>query len=235
MRSGPVNLPAAGATPELFVIDFCKRLELFNHVGLDDFLERRIAAEATRERSDRVEEIKPTDHFDGLLVWILRTRAIAMLDNGVHQQTAIAREQSAIFTFHHAEQLSILCLAVVSDIEPEQAQIARKCPEMAICDKSLNGAHLQPLFLKQQALGLHRVKIDIRIFADQVREIDGLRIYKDQIDFGMRNAARLDYIFHGRLFAQIALDNAVAGLRFEEKLQIVVKFQPDPERAHITR
>jgi hypothetical protein len=67
-----------------------------------------------------------------------------------------------------------------------------------------------------------------------VREIDGLTVYKDQIDFGMRDAARFDHIFHRRFFAQVAVDDSAAGLRLEEKRQIIVKFQPDPERAHIT-
>ncbi len=50
----------------------------------------------------------------------------------------------------------------------------------------------------------------------------------------MRDAARFDHIFHRRFFAQVALDDSVAGLRFEEKRQIVVKFQPDSERVHIS-
>jgi len=127
-----------------------------------------------------------------------------------------------------------LRLPVVGDIEPEQAQVPCECPEVAICDKSLNGVHLEPLFLKEQTLRLHRVKVDIYIFNDWVREIDGLSVYKNQINLGMRHAARFDYIFHRRFFDQIALDDFAAGLRFEEKRQIVVKLQPDPERAHIS-
>jgi len=106
---------------------------------------------------------------------------------------------------------------------------------MHICYKSLNGADLESLFRKQETLRLHRVKVDIRVFHDRVREIDWLSVYKNQIDFGMRDAARFDYIFHRCFFAQIALDDFAAGLRFKEKRQIVVKLQPDPERAHITR
>ena len=102
MRSCPVNSTAAAATPKLFVVEFCKRLEFLNYVGFTDFLEWRITAKATRERSDRIEEMKPTDHLDRLIVRVLRTRAIAVPDNRVHEQMAIPREQSAIFAFHQA-------------------------------------------------------------------------------------------------------------------------------------
>ena len=34
MRSGPVNLPAAGATAELLVINFGKRLEFIDDIRL---------------------------------------------------------------------------------------------------------------------------------------------------------------------------------------------------------
>ena len=51
----------------------------------------------------------------------------------------------------------------------------------------------------------------------------------------MRDAARFDHIFHRRFFAQIALDDFVVGFRFEEKREIAMKFQPNSERAHISR
>jgi hypothetical protein len=130
--------------------------------------------------------------------------------------------------------LSILRLPVVSDIEPEQTQVPHECSEMSVCDKTLNGMDLQSLFRKQEISRLDRVNVDIRIFHDRVREIDWLFVYKNQIDFRMRDAARFDHIFHRRFFAQVAVDDSAAGLRFEEKRQMVVKFQPDPEHTHIT-
>src|SRR4029453_8376948 len=121
---------------------------------------------------------------------------------------------------------SILRLPVVSDIEPEQAQVPCECPEMAVCDKSLNETDLQSLFRKQEISRLHRVNVDIRIFHDRVREIDWLFVYKNQIDFGMRDAARFDHVFHRRFFAQVVVDDSAAGVRFEEKRQIILKFEP---------
>lgn len=103
MRSGPVNLAAAGATPELFVIDFGKRLKLLNYVSFADFLEWRIAAKATGERSDRTEKVKATDHLDRLFVSVLGTRAITVPDHRVHEQAPISRKQSPVFAFHYSE------------------------------------------------------------------------------------------------------------------------------------
>jgi len=71
MRSGPVNLVAAGTAPELLIIDFCKRLEFLNHVGFRNLPERRIAAQAARERSDDREKRKAPEHFDCLIDGIL--------------------------------------------------------------------------------------------------------------------------------------------------------------------
>src|SRR5882724_12671140 len=118
--------------------------------------------------------MKATDNLDRLVVCVLRARAIAVPDNRMHQQMAIAREQGATFAFHHAQQLSILRLPVVSDIKPEQAQVPCECPEVAVCDKSLNGTDLQSLFRKQEISRLHRVNVDICIFRDRIREIDWL-------------------------------------------------------------
>ena len=97
MRSGPVNLAAASATPEMLVIDFGKRFELVNHIGFADFLKRRITAKTAREGSNRAEKIKTTDHLDGLLISILRTRAIAGFYNRMHKQAPVARQKRPVF------------------------------------------------------------------------------------------------------------------------------------------
>jgi len=103
MGSGPVNLTAASATPELVVVDFGKRFELFNHVGLGDFLQWRIAAKAPRKRSNRIEKVKATDHLDGLFISVLRTWAIAGFHHRMHEQPPVARQECPVFAFHYAE------------------------------------------------------------------------------------------------------------------------------------
>src|SRR5437667_11706709 len=89
MRSSPVNLAAAGATPELLVIDFCERLELFNYLGFGDFAQRFIAPKAPRKWGNRLEEVKASNYLDGLLIGILGTRAISVLHNRMHEQAPV--------------------------------------------------------------------------------------------------------------------------------------------------
>jgi hypothetical protein len=43
VRSCPINLAAACATPELFVVDFRKRFEPLNYFGLGNLSQRRVA------------------------------------------------------------------------------------------------------------------------------------------------------------------------------------------------
>jgi len=53
----------------------------------------------------------------------------------MHEQAPIARQQSPAFDFHYAEQLSVLGSGIVSDIETEQAQIARECSKVSVSYK----------------------------------------------------------------------------------------------------
>ncbi len=133
-----LKLAAASATPEPLVISFRKRLELLNHVGFGDFLQWRVATEAPRKRSNRIEKVKATDYLDDLFISILRTRAIAGFHDRMHEQPPVARQECPVFAFHYAEQLPILRLVIISNVEAEQAQIARELPKMSICDKTFN-------------------------------------------------------------------------------------------------
>ena len=71
MRSGPINLAAPCATPELFVVEFRERLEPFNYFGLGNLLQRRVAAKAARKWSEGTKKIKAANYFDGLFIGVL--------------------------------------------------------------------------------------------------------------------------------------------------------------------
>src|SRR4030095_9157428 len=85
VRSRPIDLAAAGATPELFVVNFRKRFELLNYLRLGHHLQRRMAADTSRKWRERTKEIKAVDYFDGLFVSILRTWAVAGPYYRVHE------------------------------------------------------------------------------------------------------------------------------------------------------
>ena len=76
VRSGPINLAATCAKPELLVVGFRKWFEPFNDFGLRSLLQRRVAAKAPRKRSDGTKKIKAANYFDGLFIGVLRTRAV---------------------------------------------------------------------------------------------------------------------------------------------------------------
>jgi hypothetical protein len=71
MRTSPVNLPATRATPELFVVDFCKRFESLNYCGLGSLSQRRIASKAPRKWGEGAEKVKPLNYFDSLVISLL--------------------------------------------------------------------------------------------------------------------------------------------------------------------
>jgi len=91
VRSRPVNPIAAGTAPELVVIDFGKRLEFVDYVGLGGLLQRCITSQAPRERRDQLRKIKTADDLDRLFVGVLGARAISVLNNRVHEETPIMR------------------------------------------------------------------------------------------------------------------------------------------------
>jgi len=142
VRPGPIDLTATRATPEFFVINFRKRFEPLNYFGLGNLSQGRIAAEASRKWGDGAEKIKAANYFDRLFTGVLRTRAVTGFYYRMHEQTPIACQERSIFTIHYLKQLPIFRRRIVSDIETEQAQIARECSKMSIQDKSINFSEL---------------------------------------------------------------------------------------------
>src|SRR6266496_2098980 len=70
VRPRPINLAAAGATPELLVVDFRKRFESLNYFGLRNLAQRRVAEEAPCKWDDGAKKIKTADYFDGLFIGV---------------------------------------------------------------------------------------------------------------------------------------------------------------------
>ena len=68
VRPRPVDLLAARTAAKLVVIDFGKRLEFVDYVGLGCLFQRCITSQAPRERRDQFRKIKTADNFDRLFV-----------------------------------------------------------------------------------------------------------------------------------------------------------------------
>ena len=142
MRSGPVNLLAAGATPKFLIVDFCKRLELLNHISFGDFSHAFITAKASRERSNRFQKVEPTDHFDCLLVGVLGPGIVTGFYHGMHEQAPVTRQQCAILAVHDAQQVAVIRVLIVGNIKAEQAKVTCESSQMAICYKATDRSEL---------------------------------------------------------------------------------------------
>ena len=78
VRARPVDLFAARTAPELVVVDFGKRLEFVDYVGLGCLFQRCVTSQATRERRDQFRKVKTPDNLDRLFIGILGAGAISV-------------------------------------------------------------------------------------------------------------------------------------------------------------
>ena len=101
VRSCPIDLAAAGAMPELFVINFREWLESFDYFSLGDLLQRRVATKTSRKWSDGAEQVEAANYFDGLFVSVLRARAVTGRYYRVHEQPPVACKECSSFAFHY--------------------------------------------------------------------------------------------------------------------------------------
>ena len=136
MRPRPIDLFAIKTAAELVVIDFGERLEFVDYVGLGYRFQRGVTSQAPRERRDQFRKVKTADNLDRLFVGVLGPRPISVLNDRVHEQTPITRQERSIFADHHLEQLAVISVLTVGDIKSEQTKIARETSQMSIRNKS---------------------------------------------------------------------------------------------------
>ena len=126
MRSRPVDLFAVRTAAEVVVIDFGERLEFVDYVGLGCCFQRGVTSQAPGERRDQFRKVKAADNFDRLFVGILGARVISMLNDRVHEQASITRQEPSIFAGHNLQQLAFISVFWVGDIKSEQTKITRE-------------------------------------------------------------------------------------------------------------
>ncbi len=98
VRAAPVDPAAVGAPQEMVVIleraglvgQWCKDL-LFGFFPQDS-----IAVQAAAQRGGFRQPRETPEDLPGLLFGIVGTRAVAVADDGMHQQAAVAGEQGAM-------------------------------------------------------------------------------------------------------------------------------------------
>jgi hypothetical protein len=95
-----------------------------------------VTSQAPRERRDQFRKVKTADNLDRLFVGVLGPRPISVLNDRVHEQTPITRQERSIFADHHLEQLAVISVLVVRDIKSEKTKIARESSQMPFSNKS---------------------------------------------------------------------------------------------------
>jgi hypothetical protein len=78
VRPRPIDLFAARTAAEPAVIDFGKRLEFVDYLGLGGLFQRGVATQASRERRNQFQKLKAADNLDRLFLGVLRARVIPM-------------------------------------------------------------------------------------------------------------------------------------------------------------
>src|SRR6516164_6970166 len=136
MRPRPVYLFTARTAAKLVLINFGKRLEFVDYVGLRCLFQRCVTSHAACERRYQFCEIKTADNFNSLFVGVLGPRAISVLNDRVHEEAPITRQQGSIFAGHHLEQLAVISVLAVGDIKSEEAKIAGKSSQVSISNKA---------------------------------------------------------------------------------------------------
>src|SRR5712691_2245029 len=102
---------------------------------------------------------------------------------------------------------------------------------MSVSHKLLNLHCLQSIFWEErESLPIDRIDSHLRLMADHMGEIDRSAVHQNQINFGMRNATRLDDVLDGSSFLEPAFEVAFCA---QEKSQIAMKGEPDRKRAHV--
>jgi len=210
VRPRPIDLFAARTAPELVVTDFGKRLEFVDYVGLSCLLQRCVTSKAPRERRDQFRKVKTADNLDCLFVGIVGARVISVLNDSVHEQTPITRQERSILASHHLEQLPVISVLVVSDIKSEETKIAGEGSQMSVSNKSTDANSLQALFRVKRATILDRKDRHFCGVRHCVIKTDYLFVDQNQINLRVRNATRLNDVFYGGLFRERTLDYCVA-------------------------
>src|SRR5262249_54636652 len=143
VRPRPVNLFAAGTAAELVVIDFGKRLEFVDYIGLGCLFQRCVTSYTARKRRDQSQKVKTADNLNRLFVRVLGVRGLSVFNDRVHAEPPISGYERAIFTGHDLEQLPVIRILAVDDIKSEETKIACECSQMPISDKPRNVNSLQ--------------------------------------------------------------------------------------------
>jgi len=114
------------------------------------------------------------------------------------------------------DQLSIFGVAVTSNVNSEQAQVANKLSQVSIGNKLSSVAHLQPILRERSnSPEFEWEDVDRRFSVDNVAKIHRLTFSQDQIDLGVGDATGFYDVLDRGSLRQLPLN--CGGFRAQEK------------------
>ncbi len=129
-----------------------------------------------RERRDQFREVKTADNLNSLFVGVLGARTISVLNDRVHEQTPITRQERSIFVDHHLKQLVVISVLAVGDIKSEETEIACQGSQMSIGNKSRKANSLQSFLRVNRVTILDRKDLYFCVVGQRVIKTDCLFI-----------------------------------------------------------
>ncbi len=192
VRPPPVGAQASGTPAEDSVGGSDRRRHGVR--GLGQRLERRVAAQAARERVRSGREIEAAQHLDRLLLRPQRPHAVAAGDEPALEQPAIARQQDAALTRRAGRELGVVGAAAVFAVEPEHAQEPRQGAEMRVEQESEAAQRLGPHLRDRGDVEALEDGVDADTVAggDLVIEPHGCAVDENEVHFRVGDAEVLD-------------------------------------------
>ena len=151
-----------------------------------------------------------------------------MSDLGALQEAAVAREQDAPLGDRNARQFRIGTSVGPGGVEAEHAQVRRQPAEV---DVEHELGHAQRLGSHARHGGdierfEHRVDGDAVAVRDEVSKVHRFSVHQDEIDFCVRNAERLNHVFHRRADQEGVVEARESFLGRQEIVQLGVETKP---------
>src|SRR5437764_3056270 len=116
----------------------------------------------------------------------------------MHEQSTIARQQSAMVFLTNLDERVVLCVVVVEHIDPEEAQTPNEPSEMTVGDEMPDIAALQRLCYRRRKTEYLYARIALNLKS----KIDLKPFNHDAVYFSVRYATRFDHVFDRGLFSQ---------------------------------
>ena len=116
----------------------------------------------------------------------------------MHEQSTIARQQSAMVFLTNRDKRVVLCVVVVEHVDPEEAQTPNEPSEMTVGDEMPDIAALQRLCYRRRKTEYLYARIALNLKS----KIDLKPFNHDAVYFSVRYATRFDHVFDRRLLSQ---------------------------------